>query len=154
MARGENLVVLIGNLASDIEVRYVGAKNTACVNIGIAVNEGVKNAAGEWEDKVHFFDLTFWGRTAEVLSEYCAKGSRIYVRGRLQQEKWEKEGVKHYRVRVVVESMQMLGSKKDGEGGGVGSGGKGKPQGDDAYSGPSKQQKETEYGGAGEDIPF
>jgi single stranded DNA-binding protein len=84
-----NRVILLGNLVRDIELRYTNSKLAVCQN-AIAVNERRKNAAGEWVDETSFVDVTFFGRTAEVVAEYLGKGSPIFVEGRLKQDTWEK----------------------------------------------------------------
>ena len=104
-----NRVVLVGNLTRDVELRRTKS-NTAVTDIGLAVNERVK-VNQEWTDQVHFFDVTLWGRTAEVAGEYLSKGSSILIEGRLSFEQWEQDGQKRSKVKVVGEKMQMLGTK-------------------------------------------
>lgn len=112
-----NKVILIGNLTRDIQLRYT-ASGAAVGDVGLAVNDKVKRN-GEWVDEVTFVDITLWGRTAEVVSEYCQKGSPLMVEGRLKLDQWEKDGTKHYKLKVVGERIQLLGSKG---GGGQGAG--------------------------------
>ena len=109
-----NKVIIAGNLARDVEVRFTGG-GTAVTEVGLAINDRVKKN-GEWTDETTFVDVTLWGRTAEVAGEYLSKGSNILVEGRLRLDQWEKDGQKHYKLRVVGEKMQMLGSR--GKGGG------------------------------------
>lgn len=98
-----NKVILMGNLTRDPEVRYIGDKNTALCEFSLAVNDNIS-------DEVSFFDCKAWGRTAEVMGEYCQKGRPILVEGRLKQESWENdEGAKRSKVVVVVQTMQLLG---------------------------------------------
>lgn len=112
-----NRVILLGNLTRDPEVRYT-PQGTAVCDVGIAVNERRKNAAGEWIDEVVYVDVTLWGRTAEVAGEYLTKGSPLLIEGRLRLDTWEsQDGQKRSRLRVVGERMQMLGSRGSGEGG-------------------------------------
>lgn len=105
---------LIGNVTRDPEVKYLQSGTAVC-DLGIAVNERFKNRAGEWEDKVTFVDVTFFARTAEVAGEYVSKGMQLYVAGRLQLDQWEKDGKKFSKLKVVGDSMQMLGGKPQGE---------------------------------------
>ena len=114
-----NKVILAGNLTRDVEVRFTSG-GTAVTEVGLAVNDRVKKN-GEWTDETTFVDVTMWGRTAEVAGEYLSKGSNILIEGRLKLDQWEKDGQKHYKLRVAAEKMQMLGSR--GEGGGGNSGG-------------------------------
>ncbi|NMC20476.1 MAG: single-stranded DNA-binding protein [Thermogutta sp.] len=115
-----NRVILLGNLTRDPEVRYT-PQGTAVCDVGLAVNERRKNAAGEWIDEVVYVDVTLWGRTAEVAGEYLTKGSPILIEGRLRLDTWEsQDGQKRSRLRVVGDRMQMLGGRGSGEGGGGG----------------------------------
>lgn len=122
-----NKVVLLGNLTRDIELKFIGAKNTPLADVGIAVNKRVKKGE-EWVDEVSFFDLTMFGRTAEVASEYLGKGSQVLIEGELKQEQWETEGQKRSKVKVIVNNLQMLGSKGEGGGSRGGQQSQGAPQ--------------------------
>lgn len=107
-----NRVILVGNLTRDVELRYTPS-GTAVTEVGLAVNDRVKRN-DEWVDETTFVDITLWGRTAEVASEYLAKGSSVLIEGRLKLDSWEdkNDGKKRYKLRVVGEKMQMLGSRK------------------------------------------
>jgi single-strand DNA-binding protein len=111
-----NRVILLGNLVRDIELRYTNSRMAVCQN-AIAVNDRRKNASGEWIDETSFVDVTFFGRTAEVVSEYLGKGSPIFVEGRLKQDTWEKDGQKRSKLYVIVDRMQLLGGKNEGKNG-------------------------------------
>ena len=78
-----NRVILVGNLTRDLELRYIPS-GTAVTDIGLAVNDRRKNASGEWVEETTFVDVTLWGRTAEVASEYLSKGSPVLIEGRLK----------------------------------------------------------------------
>lgn len=110
MASYYNRVILMGNLSRDIELKYTQS-GLAVTEVTVAVNERRKNQAGEWIEETQFIDVTLWGRTAEVASEYLSKGSPIFIEGRLKLDTWESEGQKRYKLRVVGERMQMLGSR-------------------------------------------
>ena len=105
-----NRVVLVGNLTRDPELRYISS-GTAVTEIGLAVNDRRKNQSGEWVDETQFIEITLWARTAEVASEYLSKGSSVLIEGRLKLDRWEKDGEKHSKLRVVGEKMQMLGGR-------------------------------------------
>ena len=106
-----NRAILMGNLSRDVELRRT-PQGTAVTDIGLAVNDRVKRN-DQWVDEVNFFDVTLWGRTAEVASEYLSKGSPVLIEGRLKLDSWEQEGQKRSKVKVVGESMQMLGSRSE-----------------------------------------
>lgn len=122
-----NRVILLGNITRDIEVKYLQS-GMAVTEIGLAVNDRHKNQAGEWVEETTFVDVTLWGRTAEIASEYLSKGSPILIEGRLKLHQWEKDGQKQSKLRVTCEKMQMVGSKGGGGGGGSGGGGRGGSQ--------------------------
>src|SRR5262245_28232515 len=99
-----NLVVIAGNLTRDVEIRYIPS-GTALADVSIAVNDRRKTPSGEWVDEVSFVDVTLWGRTAEIASEYLSKGSNVLIEGRLKQDRWEKDGQKHSKLKVTCERM-------------------------------------------------
>lgn len=138
-----NRVILVGNLTRDPELKYIPS-GMAVSEVGLAVNNRRKNAQGEWVEETTFVDVTLWGRTAEVASEYLSKGSSVLIEGRLKLDTWEKEGKKQSKLRVVGEQMQMLGSK--GQGGGGGSGGASRGAGRPASQ--SSGSSEMEYSAA------
>ena len=105
-----NRVILLGNLTRDIELKYTQT-GLAVTEVGIAVSDRRKNQAGEWVEETTFVEVTLWGRTAEVASEYLSKGSPIFIEGRLKLDTWETEGQKRSKLRVVGERMQMLGGR-------------------------------------------
>lgn len=112
-----NRVILLGNLTRDVELRHIQATGTAVADISLAVNERVKRN-DQWVDEVHFFDVTLWGRTAEVAGMYLTKGSPVLIEGKLRLEKWEQDGQKRSKVKIVCERMQLLGGKNAGPSGG------------------------------------
>lgn len=122
-----NRVVLVGNLTRDIELRYLQS-GMAVTELGLAINERRKTQSGEWVDETVFVDVTLWGRTAEVASEYLSKGSSVLIEGRLKLDTWEKDGKKNSKLKVVADKMQMLGGRGGG-GGGPGGGGGGRSAG-------------------------
>ncbi len=80
-----NKVLLLGNVTRDPEVRYT-PKGSAVCDLGIAVNRAYTTDSGEKREEVTFVDVTLWGRTAEVASEYLKKGRPVFIEGRLQMD--------------------------------------------------------------------
>ena len=122
-----NRVILVGNLTRDPEVRHT-PNGTAVTDVGLAVNRTWfdKNTNSKRED-VTFVDVTLWGRTAEVAGEYLSKGRQVLIEGRLQLDEWDdrETGKRRTKLKVVGETMTMLGSRRDHDGGGGGGGGGG-----------------------------
>lgn len=106
-----NKIILVGNLTREIELRYLPS-GTALANTAIATSHKY-TSNGEKKEDVCFVDISFFGRSAEVANRYLKKGSKILVEGRLKHDTWEKDGQRHSKHSVMVESMQMLGSKQE-----------------------------------------
>ncbi len=109
-----NRVILLGNLTRDPEIRYTQS-GMAVGDLGLAVNDRRKGANGEWVDEATFVDVTVWSKTAEIAQEYLHKGNPVLIEGRLKMDTWEKDGTKHYKLKVVCERLQLMGKKSDGE---------------------------------------
>jgi single-strand DNA-binding protein len=159
MAGNLNRVFLMGNLTRDVELRHTTG-NQAVAKIGLAVNRRYTAGDGEKREEVTFVDCEAWGKTAETMSKYLAKGRPVFIEGRLKLDQWEKDGQKHSKLKVVVENFQFVdsrGSGGEGEGGGGGGsysrGSSGAPR-----QGQPAPQDPQEWGGKGpmeeEDIPF
>lgn len=122
-----NKVILMGNLTRDIEVRTLPSGNQQVGNFGVAVNHRWRDAnTGEQKEEVTFVDCEAWGKTAEVMSKYLAKGKPVFIEGRLKLDSWtdKTDGSKRSKLKVVVENFQFVDSKGGGgEGGGGGQGG-------------------------------
>jgi len=99
-----NLTVLTGNIATDIELREVG--DTVVTSINLAVKDNFK------KDTTHFIRVEAWGKTAELLTQYCAKGSKIGVEGSLKVDKFkDKEGNNREVTKVNASRIEFLDSK-------------------------------------------
>jgi single-strand DNA-binding protein len=110
-----NKVILLGNLTRDPEVRYT-PKGSAVCDLGIAVNRVYTTEGGERREEVTFVDVVLWARLAEIAGEYLKKGRPVFIEGRLQMDSWDDKqtGQKRSKLRVVGESMQLLGSRPGG----------------------------------------
>ena len=108
-----NKVLIIGNCTRNPELRYT-PRQTAVVEIGVAVNRVYSGEDGEKKEETTFIDVTFWSKLAEIAAKYLTKGSPIFLEGRLQMDSWtdKASGQKRSRLRVVAENMQMLGSRQ------------------------------------------
>ena len=112
MARGINKVIVLGNLGSDPDARYMPNGN-AVTNISVATTNSWKDKeSGERQEETEWHRVVFFGRLAEIVSEYLKKGSQVYVEGRLKTRKWEdKEGNDRWTTEIVANDMQMLGER-------------------------------------------
>ena len=109
-----NKVILVGRLGKDPETRYM-TNGEAVTNVSLATSENWKDKNGEKQERTEWHNLVFYRRLAEIAGEYLRKGSQIFVEGRIQTRKWQdKEGKDRYTTEIVVNEMQMLGSKSGG----------------------------------------
>jgi single-strand DNA-binding protein len=122
-----NKVILLGNLTRDPEVRYT-PKGSAVCDLGIAINRQYTLDSGEKREEVTFVDVVLWSRLAEIAGEYLKKGRPIFIEGRLQLDTWDdkQSGQKRSKLRVIGETMQLLGGRPPGTGGGSEGGEEGK----------------------------
>lgn len=113
-----NRVILCGNLTRDVELKYTTG-GTAVAQVGLAVSrhwfDKAKNAK---QEETTFVDVTLWGRTAEVAAEYLKKGSPVLIEGRLQLDTWKDKdtGANRSKLKVVGETLQLLGSRQESGG--------------------------------------
>lgn len=112
-----NKVLLIGNLGRDPEVRYM-PNGEAVANFSIATTENWKDKSGVKQEKTEWHNIVMYRRLAEIAGEYLKKGRPVYIEGRLQTRKWEKDGVTRYTTEIVADQMQMLGGRDGGGAGG------------------------------------
>lgn len=116
MSLSYNRVVLAGNLTRDPETRTMGNEGKIVANFGMALNHTYKDKSGEKKEDVTFVDIEAWGRTAELIGQYLAKGSQCLIEGRLKLDSWDDKssGQKRSKLKVVADSVQFIGGKKDG----------------------------------------
>ncbi len=134
-----NLVVLMGNLTRDPELKFIPSGQAVC-NFSIATNRKWKSANGEWKEDVSYIKIVVWGKSGEACGEYLKKGSACLVEGRLQSRSWETDkGEKRSTLEVMAQSVKFIGSRREN-------------------SGQAEHEPGTETaigdGGSDDDIPF
>ena len=103
-----NHFVGIGRLVRDPEVRYTQS-GKACANFTLAID---RRKSGDGNPQADFISCVAWEKTAEVISQYCTKGKKIAVEGRIQTRSYDaNDGTKRYVTEVVVNSMEFCDSK-------------------------------------------
>ncbi len=148
MARGVNKTILIGNLGAEPETRYT-ASGSAVTNIRLATTDTWRDRqTGEQQERTEWHRVVFFNRLAEIAGEYLAKGSKVYVEGRLQTNKWQDQsGQDRYTTQIVANEMQMLDSRQGGASSGP-------PQGQQQGRPQAQDQTQGGAGGPEDDIPF
>lgn len=115
-----NKVFLYGNLTRDPELKALPSGGQVA-NFSIATNRSFKDKSGAKQESTDYHNIVAFGRTAEVIAQYCKKGRPLFVEGRITTRSWDdKEGKKQYRTEIVMENFQF---GADGGKGGAGQGG-------------------------------
>ena len=100
-----NLVILLGRMARDPELRYTSS-GKAYANFTLAVQKT--------KDEAEFIDCVAWEKTAENIAEYFRKGNRILIQGRLNVSSYEQNGEKRKSVKVQAFNFEFIDSKNSG----------------------------------------
>ena len=129
-----NKIIVIGNVGRDPEMRYTPS-GQGVTSFSVASNRRYRTAAGEQREETEWFNVSAWGRLAEVCNQYLTRGQQVYVEGRLRSRSYQgNDGQTRYSLDITLTEMQMLGSRGSGmdedrspyggqQGGGQGGGG-------------------------------
>lgn len=104
----KNLVILVGNLGADPEIKTFESGNKVA-NLKLATSEKWTNKAGEKVEETQWHSLVFFGKIVDVIEKYVKKGDRISVDGKIKYESYEKDGEKRYSTKIVCHDLLMLG---------------------------------------------
>lgn len=116
MARGINKVIIVGNLGQDPEVRYMPTGG-AVANISVATSESwTDKQTNEKKEHTEWHRCVAYQRLAEIIGEYCRKGSKVYLEGKLKTRKWtDQQGVERYTTEIIIDELQMLDGAQAGQ---------------------------------------
>jgi single-strand DNA-binding protein len=152
MAEGYNRVLLLGNLGADPELRMTNG-GQAVLKMRLATSESYLDRNKVRQERTEWHNVVVWGRRAEALSKFLAKGSRLFVEGGLRTSSYEdRDGNRRYRTEVVASNIVLAGSAPRPAARG------------DSYGAPDEAPAEPasgsgggyddDYGGGDDDIPF
>ena len=132
-----NKVILVGNLGADPDVRYMPNGDAVC-SFSIATSEQwTDKQSGEKKESTEWHNIVAFRKLAEICSQYLAKGSSIYIEGRIKTEKWQdRQGNDRYTTKIYADNMKMLGSRPSG-------GGESRSQGEATSATRAPQQQQT-----------
>ena len=106
----------MGNLTRDPEVRTTPTGQQVA-SFAVATNRSWQDASGERREVADFHEVVAWGKLAELAGQYLSKGRKVLVVGRIQNQNWEKDGVKRNRTEIVANDISFLDTRGGGEGG-------------------------------------
>ena len=102
-----NKAFIYGNITKDVELKTLPSNGQSVVNFSIATNKTWKDKSGEKQEQSEFHNIVVYGKTAELISQYCKKGDPIYIEGSIQTRSWDKDGVKMYKTEIITENFQF-----------------------------------------------
>ncbi len=109
-----NKVMLIGNLGADPETRYTQDGTCVC-NLRLATTEKFKSRDGQQQERTEWHRVVLWGRLGEIANQYLRKGSRVYIEGKIETQKWQdRDGKDRYTTNIRAAEMKMLGGTSAG----------------------------------------
>jgi single-strand DNA-binding protein len=116
-----NVIVLVGHAGRDPELRFFESGSCVC-EFSLAVNRPPRD--GQNQEPL-WVNCKAWGKTAQVAGDYLRKGSKVAIVGRLEIEQWSdrSSGEVRSKTLVVIERLELCGSRRDGESFAAGAGG-------------------------------
>lgn len=108
-----NKIILVGRLTNEPDLKLLPGGGTAVTTFTLAVDRPFKDKDGN--KQTDFINCVAWRKNAETIANYVKKGHRLGVVGSLQTRNYEKDGVKHYITEVLVESIEFLQGKSEGQ---------------------------------------
>ncbi len=155
MADGLNRVMLLGNLGADPELRMTNG-GQAVLKLRLATSETYLDRNKVRQERTEWHSVVVWGKRAEALAKFLAKGSRIFIEGGLRTSSYDdKDGNKRYKTEIVAQNIILSGGGRGGPRGSEGHGpaDEGPPA---AGGGGGGGFSDADYGGGGGDdeIPF
>jgi len=107
-----NKAILIGNLTKDVELRNTSSGKTVG-SVTIATNEQTTDQAGNKNKVATFHNLVIWNKAAEIIAQYCKKGSKLYIEGKIINRSYDApDGTKRYVSEVLVKEFEFLDGTK------------------------------------------
>lgn len=108
----KNLVILIGNMGKDPELKYT-ASGDAIATLSIATSEKYKKD-DQWAESTEWHNVVTFRKTAEYVGKYLKKGSKVYVEGKIKTRKWQdKNGQDRYTTEIICKELQSLGGREE-----------------------------------------
>lgn len=144
-----NKVILIGNLGKDPEIRYMQSGEPVA-NFSLATSEQWTDKGGQKQERTEWHRVEVFGKTAQVVRDYCQKGKQVYIEGSIRYDEWtDKEGNKQKMTKIRVSGPNSRLVLLGGRGGSGGGGGEGR-----SASGPEPGSPPDDFQVTDDDVPF
>ena len=114
--------MLIGNVGKDPDVRYLESNpnnpgsNAKVASFPLATSERYRDRNGELRENTEWHNIVAWRNSADVAEKFIRKGTQVFIEGHLRTRQWtDQTGNKRYTTEVVVDTLQLLGKRPDGQ---------------------------------------
>lgn len=113
-----NKVMLIGNVGSDPEIRYLegtdAQSSTKVASFRLATGERYRDRNNELREITEWHSITAWRGNADLVEKYVRKGTQLYVEGRIRTRSWtDRDNNTRYTTEILADSIQLLGRRSD-----------------------------------------
>lgn len=105
-----NKAIIVGNVGKDPEIRYM-PNGEAVANFSIATSDSWKDKSGVKQERTEWHNVVAYRKLADIIGQYVKSGMPLYIEGKLQTRKWEKDGITRYSTEIIADEMQMLGAR-------------------------------------------
>lgn len=110
MAKSFNQAIIMGNLTRDPELRTTPSGQSVA-SFAVATNRVWQSTSGERQEAVDYHEIVAWGKLGELAGQYLNKGRKVLVVGRIQNQSWEKDGIKRNRTEIVASDISFLDAR-------------------------------------------
>ncbi|MFW5851168.1 MAG: single-stranded DNA-binding protein [Bacteroidota bacterium] len=107
-----NKVILIGNVGADPEIRYIN-EDLPVARVRLATSEVYTNKQGEKVENTEWHNIVLWRGLAKLTENYVAKGSKLYIEGKITYRQYEQDGTTKYFTEIVANELRFLSRKSD-----------------------------------------
>lgn len=111
---GINKAIIVGNLGDAPKVSQTNSGKTVA-NFTVATSKKFKQADGSMGETTQWHRIVAWNKLAEIVRDYCRKGSKVYVEGEIETRSYDKDGETKYVTEIIAQQLQLLDSKKDAQ---------------------------------------
>ncbi len=112
---GVNRVIIVGRLGKNPDVKTM-QDGTYITNFSVATSEEWKDKnTGEKKERTEWHRIVAYRKLGEICGQWLKKGQQVYIEGKLQTRKYEKDGQTLYTTEIIADTMQMIGTGKNSE---------------------------------------
>ena len=114
MANGVNLIVLVGRLGADPDIR-VTKNGRTCANMHVCTSDSWRDkSSGEMQVKHSWHRVVAFDQRAEIARDWFKKGDLVYIQGKMNYRDWIRDGVKRTSAEIVIDKLEKISRPQTG----------------------------------------